>query len=67
MLTLLRTSILFFAKNRYRREMLLVILLKLLGLFLLWKFCFSHPLSHTLTTDTLAKHYLEETVDSTSI
>lgn len=34
---------LFFSYNRFRKEILFVILLKLVGLGLLWWVCFSHP------------------------
>lgn len=48
----------FLTKNAYRREMVMIILLKLTLLFLLAHFCFSHPTSKELTSIKLASHWL---------
>jgi len=55
MLQPLRT---FFTKNPYRKEISLVIAAKLIGLFLLWWLCFSHPMDKQLTSQQVAQHLL---------
>lgn len=44
----------------FRKEIILVITLKLLALTLIWFVCFSHPVSKKLTPQSLAQHYLEK-------
>lgn len=43
---------------RYRlgKEISHLLLVKLLGLFVLWYLCFSHPVKHNLTTGKIAQH-----------
>jgi len=48
----------FFLQNRFRKEIALVILIKLIALFVLWQLFFSHPLTNTLNSATLQQHYL---------
>lgn len=48
----------FFNRNAYRKDILLVILLKLILLSLLWYCFFSHPVAETLNTEMLTAHYL---------
>lgn len=45
-------------RKLFRKEITLVIIIKLLALTLIWFVCFSHPLSKKLTPQTLAQHYL---------
>lgn len=44
------------------KEIKHLIALKLLGLFCLWYFFFSHPIKHELNTQTVAEHYLGSSV-----
>lgn len=48
----------FFSKNRFRKEISIVILVKLILLIALWSLSFSHPLSRYLNREKLADHYL---------
>ncbi len=48
----------FFKRNPFRREMLLVIIIKLLALFLLWTIL-THPDKTMLEQPKLVEHYLE--------
>ena len=41
-----------------RWEISLALLVKIVLLFVLWKLCFSHPLSHTVNGPVTAKHVL---------
>jgi hypothetical protein len=60
MLSIRRLSITkFLLRNRFRREIVLVITLKLLALLCLWGFFFSHPVSKQLNKPTLVNHYLQ--------
>lgn len=45
-------------RKTYRKEIVLVITLKLLALTLIWFISFSHPISKQLTPSKLAQHYL---------
>jgi hypothetical protein len=45
-------------RNIYRKDITLVIILKLLALFLLWELFFSHPIEKDLTHDKLVRHLL---------
>lgn len=47
-----------FFRSAFRKEMLFVILLKLVGLFLLWYVCFSHPVAKELTQQVVSARYL---------
>ena len=46
--------------SRYmlRKEIAVIILLKLIGLMILYHYFFSHPTDHTLSHDNLAQHYM---------
>lgn len=44
----------------FRKEIILVITLKLLALTVIWFVCFSHPVSKKLTPQSLAQHYLKD-------
>ncbi|WP_114834853.1 hypothetical protein [Aquicella lusitana] len=59
MLSFLRVSIVpFILRNRYRKEMILIIFLKILALFILWGCFFSHPVSRGLDHSQLIKHFI---------
>jgi len=47
----------FFLKNTFRKEITLVILVKLILLYLLWWFFFSTPFSEKLNKDELSQRY----------
>lgn len=48
----------FFRRNVFRKEILLVILIKLAGLFILWNLFFSHPVTSALDRKALIARYL---------
>lgn len=59
MISLSRLSIVqFFLRSRFRREIILILVLKVLALWVLWSFFFSHPVSKELNTMRLMDHYL---------
>ncbi|EKD70445.1 MAG: hypothetical protein ACD_46C00533G0006 [uncultured bacterium] len=61
MLTTIKSNILAFTnRTPYRRDIFLVLILKLLALLVIWKLFFSHPIDHSLTTTQLAQHYLTD-------
>ncbi|OGT63512.1 MAG: hypothetical protein A3E85_00830 [Gammaproteobacteria bacterium RIFCSPHIGHO2_12_FULL_45_12] len=45
-------------RSYYRKEMILVILVKLVALGILWYVCFSHPLDKHLSITALSGHWL---------
>lgn len=51
-------SLLF--RNRFRKEIMLAIALKLCALGLIWGLFFSHPLTKQLDTPQLAQHFILE-------
>lgn len=55
----MRRFIQFFKRNAFRREMLLVITIKLLALFLLWAIL-SHPDKTLLEQPKLVEHFLKQ-------
>ena len=58
MLTTFKTVIIpFITRTCYRKEIFFVLALKLLGLFALWVFFFSHPVDHALTKIQLVEHF----------
>lgn len=61
MLRLLRPSTIkfFMTRNRFRKEMILVICIKLFAIFLLAEFFLSLPVAEQLTTSGLAKHFVQ--------
>lgn len=48
------------AKSRYSKEITLILLVKVLVLFILWKLCFSQPIEPTLTAESISKHLLSQ-------
>ena len=48
----------FFTRNRFRKDMTFIIFLKIILLFLLWEFFFSHPVAEQLTPSLLAQHFI---------
>lgn len=54
----------FARKSRFRQEIIWVILAKLIGLYLLWWFFFSHPVKRTLTYPKLVQHFIVEHMTS---
>lgn len=40
-----------------RKEITIILCLKLVAIFILWKCCFSHPIDHTLTTQDIAARF----------
>lgn len=56
---MLRSStITFFARSTYRKEILTVILIKILALILIWTLCFSQPESTKVTSSEMAKRFI---------
>lgn len=49
------------------KEIRHLIILKLLGLFCLWYFFFSHPIRHELNTQTVAEHYLGSNITASAL
>jgi hypothetical protein len=47
----------FFTQNQYRKEITLVICLKVIAIFILWKLCFSHPESRSITPDKMVQRF----------
>lgn len=45
-------------RQSYRKDIIKVILLKIVALGLLWWGCFSDPTEHHLTLDSLSRHFL---------
>lgn len=59
MLSALKTNLFGFAtRTRYRKEIISLLVLKVIGLFALWYLFFSHPTDHSLTRDQLTARYL---------
>ncbi len=54
----MRSVIQFFLQNKFRKEITLAILVKLLALFVLWQLFFSHPVSKQIDHAALISHYL---------
>jgi uncharacterized SAM-binding protein YcdF (DUF218 family) len=48
----------FLAKNRFRKEITLVIVVKLIALFLLWEFFIAHPATDPLAKPALVRHFV---------
>lgn len=48
----------FLSRNPYRKEISLIILLKLAGLTILWWFFFSKPVEEHLNRPALVSHYM---------
>ncbi len=48
----------FITQNQFRKEIMIVIALKLAALFLLWWLFFSHPIADSLEKHDLAKRYM---------
>jgi len=48
----------FLMRTVYGKEILLIIVMKLLALTLLWALFFSHPTHHSLSKKELSKHFL---------
>jgi len=48
----------FFTRNVFRKDITLVMLLKIIALFLLWELFFSHPAVDQLKKSDLIQHYL---------
>jgi hypothetical protein len=48
----------FFTRNVFRKDITLVILLKIIAIYLLWALFFAHPVTHQLTRPNLIQHYL---------
>lgn len=48
----------FWRKGTYslRKEIALVIIIKLILIFIIWFTCFSNPISDRLTTESMQKH-----------
>lgn len=60
MLSILRSSTIgqFILRNSFRKEITLIIALKLLALSLLWGLFFSHPISEQLKKPKLVEHFI---------
>ena len=59
MFSLSRSSIIqFLVQNKFRKEITLIICVKLIALFLLWGFFFSHPVSRKLNKAVLVEHFV---------
>lgn len=50
----------FFTRNNFRKEMTLVIIVKLIAIFLLWGLFFSHRDHEQLTKNGLNEHFIED-------
>jgi hypothetical protein len=48
----------FISRTTYRKEIMLVLALKLFLLWLLWMFFFSHPADVNLTKEEMAQHFI---------
>lgn len=48
----------FLSKNPFRREIAVVLVIKILALFLLWGLFFSHPDSSRLKSQNLMNHFI---------
>lgn len=59
-MSILRTTTIvqFIGRNSFRKEITLIISLKLLALSLLWGLFFSHPLSEQLKKPKLVNHFI---------
>jgi hypothetical protein len=49
----------FISHNRFRKEIIIIIVLKVLAIFAIWGLFFSHPLSKQLTVPALVEHYIQ--------
>jgi hypothetical protein len=59
MLTTISSGIMsFITRTRYRQDIMAVLLLKVIGLFLLWFFFFANPIDHRLTRNQLTERYI---------
>lgn len=50
----------FFTRNRFRKEIVLIILIKLVALFLLWRFFLAPIDKSILTPPALLDHYVTD-------
>ena len=62
---LLKSITLFIFRNRYRKEMISVISIKLIALILIWGFFFSHPVTRHLKSPDLIDHFITASAEST--
>lgn len=53
-----QTIFAFVSRTPYRREMISIIVVKLLMLTVLWWVCFSHPVKHELTPEKVAERLI---------
>ena len=62
MMTKKQTLLHFLTRNPYRKEISVIILLKLMGLMILWWFFFSNPVEEHLDRSQLVNHYMSQHV-----
>ena len=60
----MRNILLFFRQNAYRKEIILIITIKLFALWLLWLICFSHPVPKNDIKEIIAKQIFASHVNS---
>lgn len=48
----------FLSRTRFRKEITIVIIVKLIALFILWEFFITHPTVDRLTKPALVKHFV---------
>lgn len=48
----------FITRTAYRKDIMMVLFLKAIGLFFLWFLFFAHPIDHRLTTNQLVDRYI---------
>lgn len=56
--TLSSNVISFISRTAYRKEIMMVLMLKAIGLFLLWFFFFANPIDHRLTSNQIVDRYI---------
>lgn len=55
--TLSSNLIAMLTRTAYRRDIMMILFVKAIGLFLLWFFFFANPIDHRLTTSQLKDRY----------
>lgn len=48
----------FINRTAYRKDLMMILLVTVIGLFLIWFFFFANPIDHRLTTNQITDRYI---------
>jgi hypothetical protein len=54
----------FFMRNRYRKDITFILLLKVIALILLWKLFFSHPVEPQIDSQALGERLMSSAAET---